>query len=321
MFGGKKNKNTKAQESVPSTKPVQGLDDFVIRVMPESFVGRRSELTEKTKPLPVPAPKPLPKPITKPAPLPKPIVKQKSNTTGVLVIVGILVVISFGLAGYLVIRSLDQPESIVVEPVVETPIIKDVPTEPVPGTDTDSDGLTDVEETLYGTNVRNPDSDGDTFLDGNEVFHRYSPLGNAPSTLLDTGAVELFTDDGGEFTFTYPSEWTVSSSIDDNGITEEVIVGTDTLAVFVINYSVIDENSNFEDWYGDNGDPTLRFTGLQETLTKEGYSAYIGSDDRIAYLLIDSTVYTFEYDLGSELSVDYLQTFQMMLNSFLVLND
>ena len=67
---------------------------------------------------------------------------------------------------------------------------------PVPGKDTDSDGLTDVEELLYGTNFRDPDSDEDTFLDGNEVFHRYHPLGVAPSTLIDTGAVKIFGDAG-----------------------------------------------------------------------------------------------------------------------------
>ena len=48
----------------------------------------------------------------------------------------------------------------------------------VPGTDTDSDGLTDLEESLiYQTNPRLPDTDRDGFLDGNEVFHLYNPNG------------------------------------------------------------------------------------------------------------------------------------------------
>jgi len=324
MFGGKKKqKELKAPEANADIKPKVGLDDVVIHVMPDAFVGRRTEFAEKPKPL-IPAAKPIIKPKPIPVPTPKPVLKpqvkkEKSKLTLILIIVGILIIISFGIAGYLVVSSLNQ--QVEQEPIVIDEVIDDVerlPEEPAPGTDTDSDGLTDVEEKLYVTEPRNPDTDDDTFLDGNEVFHRYSPLGDSPATLLDTGAVELFTSEGGEFTFTYPSEWSVSGSVDENGITTEVIIGTDTLAVFAVNHSQINEGDDFESWYGRNGDATLRFNGLGETLTKEGYNAFIGRDYRVAYLVVDSAVYTFEYDLGSELSIDYLQTFQMMINSFVV---
>ena len=76
----------------------------------------------------------------------------------------------------------------------------DVVTEPAQPLDTDRDGLTDQEENLYGTNSErvdtdrdgltdqdevkvfetdpnNPDSDGDTFLDGQEVRSGYDPKG------------------------------------------------------------------------------------------------------------------------------------------------
>lgn len=42
--------------------------------------------------------------------------------------------------------------------------------------DSDHDGLTDAEETRYGTNPNNPDTDGDGYTDGNEIFHGYDPL-------------------------------------------------------------------------------------------------------------------------------------------------
>lgn len=42
--------------------------------------------------------------------------------------------------------------------------------------DSDHDGLIDVEESHYGTNPQNPDTDGDGYEDGNEVFHGYDPL-------------------------------------------------------------------------------------------------------------------------------------------------
>lgn len=46
--------------------------------------------------------------------------------------------------------------------------------------DSDNDGLSDNEETLYGTNSRNPDTDSDGYSDGVEVKSGYNPLKAAP---------------------------------------------------------------------------------------------------------------------------------------------
>lgn len=43
--------------------------------------------------------------------------------------------------------------------------------------DNDKDGLTNEQEVQYGTQFDNPDSDGDGYLDGEEVSHGYNPLG------------------------------------------------------------------------------------------------------------------------------------------------
>ena len=76
-----------------------------------------------------------------------------------------------------------------------------VPTPPPPPVDSDSDGLSDQEEALYGsdpaivdtdddgltdrdeavvfkTDPNNPDTDGDTYLDGDEVRNGYDPKGS-----------------------------------------------------------------------------------------------------------------------------------------------
>lgn len=44
-------------------------------------------------------------------------------------------------------------------------------------TDTDADGLTDIEEMQYGTSLNVADTDGDGYLDGAEVEGGYNPLG------------------------------------------------------------------------------------------------------------------------------------------------
>ena len=46
--------------------------------------------------------------------------------------------------------------------------------------DTDQDGLIDAWETILGTDLNNPDSDGDGYKDGEEVAQGYSPLDAAP---------------------------------------------------------------------------------------------------------------------------------------------
>ena len=43
--------------------------------------------------------------------------------------------------------------------------------------DLDNDGLSNVDEKKYGTDINNPDTDGDGFLDGDEVKNGFNPLG------------------------------------------------------------------------------------------------------------------------------------------------
>ena len=43
--------------------------------------------------------------------------------------------------------------------------------------DSDNDGLADELEKIYGTDLNNPDTDGDGFKDGEEVKNGYNPKG------------------------------------------------------------------------------------------------------------------------------------------------
>lgn len=44
------------------------------------------------------------------------------------------------------------------------------------GVDTDKDGLTDSQESFYGSDPKKADTDGDGYLDGDEVAHGYDPI-------------------------------------------------------------------------------------------------------------------------------------------------
>jgi len=63
--------------------------------------------------------------------------------------------------------------------------------------DTDKDGLIDTQELQFKTDINNPDTDGDGFVDGLEIAKGYDPLSKeakllAKSILIDTKKQELY---------------------------------------------------------------------------------------------------------------------------------
>lgn len=78
--------------------------------------------------------------------------------------------ISIALSSFIIFISL----SFFVAGEVQTAINKNI------FGDTDQDGLSDSEETAYGTNASDPDSDNDGYSDGVEVKSGYDPLKPAP---------------------------------------------------------------------------------------------------------------------------------------------
>lgn len=52
--------------------------------------------------------------------------------------------------------------------------------------DTDGDGISDIDEvTVYNTDPNNPDSDGDTFIDGAEIVSGFNPNDSRVETIID----------------------------------------------------------------------------------------------------------------------------------------
>ena len=49
--------------------------------------------------------------------------------------------------------------------------------------DDDKDGLSNWEESIYGTNISNPDTDGDSYLDGEEILSGHDPLKKGPNDI------------------------------------------------------------------------------------------------------------------------------------------
>lgn len=318
----------------PTSSPSSSADDVIVHVMPKQFYGRevvvpQSQIPVSQPQIPPVAPPPQPKPLTpvpQATPEKKPLstIEKKSSKAPVIISLFLLFLIMAGAfgAGYIYFFAPELNPFVTPTPAPEPkpeptpepkpePVPEPEPMEPVPGTDTDSDGLTNVEELMYGTDFRDPDTDKDTFLDGNEVFHRYHPNGVAPETLLDTGAVRVFQNAELPFTVYYPTSWTPVVS----RTSPQVTFRAPSTASVIITWETKDPDEELEDWYEltiDGGDAR----DLEPTYTKEGYYALTKRDDRVAYLDAQEIVYTFTYDLGDETTIEFLQTFQMMVNSF-----
>lgn len=308
-------------------EPKQGAEDFVVHVMPKEFKGRAAAVKQVAKPLkPAPVPIPVKKPLTKLQSKKIPAKKKGRRSTVILIVVGILVLSIFALAAWFVLNGLNETlieEDVggessspveIEEIVVQEPEI----TSPTPGLDTDSDGLTDEEESLYGTDYRNPDTDADTFLDGNEVFHRYDPLGFSPSTLLDTGSVSIYSsaETDNSFAMHYPKTWLVQSVYDPGtDITSEVTFSSQTTSRIILLVKVKDKEESFETWYRENALDDVNYSVLLPKLSKGGFAGYMSSDKLVTYLDLDERVFIFQYDVGEEKTIQFLQTFQMMVNS------
>ena len=194
------------------------------------------------------------------------------------------------------------------------PMPEPFPKEPTPGRDTDSDGLSDVEERLYGSNVRLPDTDRDGFLDGNEVFHQYDPLTPNPATLLERGVVTRGLKE--RVMLLYPSIWQPTTAFETPNaldfsleapsgeritMTTSLVLETSTLQAELARMADVEE------------DPDV--LEVEYSKSKAGYELAMEKDQLRATLIVDGLLVVLRYELGEKNTVDFVQTFQMIVNS------
>ncbi|MBU0531270.1 MAG: hypothetical protein ABIG32_01465 [Candidatus Uhrbacteria bacterium] len=330
-----KNTKPKGPEAKIFTMPAKYRGTASAADVPRMAVPKPEKVMEQRKPL-TPPPPPKPKAPLKPTKLKKPGFPVK------LAIIGIIIIALFAAAAIVIWFSLNKIESApeitrpitppvveekppVVEeepPVVEEeepPVVEEEPESPFVtelrgGVDSDSDGLTNIEETLYGTNPQLPDSDSDGFLDGNEVFHRYNPNGTAPGSLFESGLVMLFDDPAFSYTIFYPTVWNLRAV---GGPTEQVVFTAATSEIVQILKNEKDATLSITEWFlTQDGD--ISANELLEFTTKEGLTGVMSPDRLTAYVDAGNLVYVVSYNVGTKATIDYLQTFQMMLNSLVI---
>lgn len=206
-------------------------------------------------------------------------------------------------------ESLPSNEVMVVTPPAAVPA-PTPPTLPPGGLDSDSDGLSDLEEPLYGTDPFHPDADSDGFLDGNEVYHLYNPAAVAPVKLLDSGLVILFTGPAGWSVYV-PAKWSAKLDVPDGSV---ATIDTAHGEKFRIKIEDNAQHLPLMDWYLAKNPGTVS-TSVRTIKTKGGLEGLIGADRLDAYFAWDGKVFVLTYDIGGQPFVNYRTTYEMMLNS------
>lgn len=328
----------------PAAAVITNTNEPIIYAMPAEYYGLLPKTPVKKNIGQPSAPVQIPKPAPKPAqPNAAPKTAGKKIKIPVVLWIGIafLIVIAFG--GYLFLQSLkpqaqtiDQPvptpkticgnrvceanETVEVCPIDCAPIPSPAPA-PIPeppsippsaptpirsGIDSDSDGLTDVEETsVFISEKSNPDSDGDGYIDGNEVFNLYDPTKKEPARLYNNQFIEHIDQSKPGMNILFPKGWLQSES--ESEILLKALTG-ETVSVSFIESAEKDAKAFALLKYPDET--------FSEFVSKQGYRGLRNSDKRTIILPVGNGYAILVYNLEEIRSVEFLRTFEMIVNSF-----
>lgn len=189
------------------------------------------------------------------------------------------------------------------------------PPEPQPAADSDSDGLTDDEEAgIYLTDKFSPDTDGDSFVDLNEVINLFDPAHPRPSMLVDNPGIAAYANSVQGYTALRPSDWSVRES--GEGASE--VYFTAATGEFIEIMAVPNaDNKPLVDWYLAQV-PDVKSSEIQVLKTRAGYDEVLSPDRMTAYVAAGDKVLVVSYNLGNQFLVRYKATFQMIVSSLTI---
>jgi hypothetical protein len=183
---------------------------------------------------------------------------------------------------------------------------------PPAGLDSDSDGLTDIEETtIYGTNPHNPDTMNDGYLDGNQVAHLYDPAQKNHARLKNSSAVELVVNQTEGYSILVPAKWTMSG---EN--TAQFMTTAPTGEFFEVLVTDKPKDQSLVEWYlamspGTSESDVMHFTTIQ------GYDA-LRSPDRLTTYIDpgNGELYTLTYSYADKTTLEFGTTYEAFIQSF-----
>ncbi|MFA5954128.1 MAG: thrombospondin type 3 repeat-containing protein [Patescibacteria group bacterium] len=173
--------------------------------------------------------------------------------------------------------------------------------------DTDTDGLTNSEETLFGTNPAKPDSDADGYSDLDELKNGYNPIGTGK---LQGGSLfTAYSDPNGRYSVRYPVRWT-TRPIGRDGI-QFVSAADESIAVLVQNNP---SKLAIGEWYRASIAGAVATLPVLETV---GEHTGIFSPDRQTFYFTSpgasKDVYVVSLTSGAKTTLDFRATYELFI--------
>ncbi len=174
--------------------------------------------------------------------------------------------------------------------------------------DSDHDGLTDAEEILYGSDKLKRDTDGDSYIDGDEISNLFHPAVAGSTKIYESDKVSTYVNADYNYNLIYPSSWTVKDNKDS------VIFQSDTGEF--IQVLILTNDKNYTDiinWYKaninlDTSDlTTTKVSDIPAIRTANGYNVYF---------LLGNNIYTLLYNINLRHDANFMTTFDMVIKSF-----
>ncbi|MBI3495477.1 hypothetical protein HY065_02530 [Candidatus Berkelbacteria bacterium] len=178
--------------------------------------------------------------------------------------------------------------------------------------DSDHDGLTDVEEELWGTNPTLADTDGDGYPDQTELLNLYNPIGVAPQRLADAKLVNTYINPTFNYLVYYHKDW-VPGALDASN--REVLFTASTGEYVEIHAVPFPTTQPFPEWFAQNL-PGEDLTKYQPFKNRFQVSGIMSPDKAVALISDSANIYVIYYNGGSRTEINYRTTFRMMVASF-----
>jgi len=179
--------------------------------------------------------------------------------------------------------------------------------------DLDGDGLTDIEEELYGTDSGMWDTDGDGYYDGQEVVNLYNPRGFAPVRLVDSGLVREYVNPFAGYRVYYPIQWQRGSVDSEDLHVLFSAAGGEYVAIRVFEKTL---DMTFVDWFGMYAEGQ-QFNQLVSFTNRFSVQGWKRTDGLVAYFENQRFVFVMSYyQPDSRAPVPYRSTMEMMFQSF-----
>lgn len=196
-------------------------------------------------------------------------------------------------------------------PISEQIVSQKTISPPAPTEDSDSDGLTDDEEAVLGSDVTKPDTDSDGYTDGSEVVSGYDPVAGSGAALVTSSKLKSYISENFAYTTFYPVSWSIQQ-VDKEG--SEVLI-TSNKAEFVEILVVSNSDKlTAPAWYA------KQFTSLSAAEVPElkfgEYTWAVSPDGLNAYLATEKNIITISYNIGTAEQASYYQLFKVMLRLF-----